>query len=79
MLAYRELPDDELFSAEWVTIPMHAREMPGYKSPRIACDVCGEGINYDREVIREEAEGVVRTLCQSCAFPEARYYQVLSD
>ena len=72
MLAYRELPDAELFSTQWVTIPLHAREMPGYKSPRIACAVCGEGINYDREVIRER-----QTLCQSCAFPDSRYYQPL--
>jgi formylmethanofuran dehydrogenase subunit E len=28
----------------------HPREMPGYKSARIACESCGEGINYDREV-----------------------------
>lgn len=79
MLAYRELPDEELFATEWVTIPLHAREMPGYKSARIACDVCGEGINYDREIVREEDGGVMRTLCQSCAFPEASYYQVLPD
>ena len=70
MLAYRELSDAELFSTEWVSIPLHAREMPGYKSARIACELCGEGINYDREVV---VDG--RTLCQACAFPEARYYQ----
>jgi formylmethanofuran dehydrogenase subunit E len=72
MLAYRELPDAELFSTEWISIPLHAREMPGYKSARIACDLCGEGINYDREVVLDG-----RTLCQSCAFPETRYYQPL--
>jgi formylmethanofuran dehydrogenase subunit E len=80
MLAYRELPDEELFATEWVSIPLHAREMPGYKSARITCDACGEGINYDREVIREElCEGGVtrRILCQWCAFPETRYYQPL--
>ncbi|MDP9051594.1 MAG: FmdE family protein [Acidobacteriota bacterium] len=79
MLAYREMPDQDLFSAQWVSIPLHGREMPGYKSARIACDVCGEGINYDREIVREEDGGAMRTLCQSCAFPEASYYQVLSD
>jgi formylmethanofuran dehydrogenase subunit E len=76
MMAYREMRDEELFSTEWVSIPLHAREMPGYKSARIACEVCGEGINYDREVVREE-DGVSRILCQGCAFPEARYYQPL--
>ena len=77
MLAYRELPDEDLFSVQGVSIPLHAREMPGYKAGRIACEVCGEGISFDREVIREElVEGAVvrQTLCQSCAFPKHRYY-----
>jgi formylmethanofuran dehydrogenase subunit E len=70
MHAYRELPDAELFAEQWVTVPIDAREMPGYKSARILCAVCGEGINYDREVVRDG-----RTLCQGCAEPERRYYQ----
>jgi formylmethanofuran dehydrogenase subunit E len=70
MLAYRELPDEDLFQTQWVSIAIDPRELPGYKSARIACAVCGEGINYDREVVREG-----RILCQSCASPEARYYQ----
>src|SRR6202042_403613 len=52
MLAYRELPNEDLFSEEWVSVPIHPREMPGYKSARITCEQCGEGINYDREVHR---------------------------
>ena len=72
MIAYRELPDEELFSEQWVSVPMHARELPGYKSARIACAVCGEGINYDRQV---EINGQI--ICQGCAHPEARYYQPL--
>lgn len=70
MLAYRELPDAELFSTQWVRVPIEAREMPGYKSGRITCAVCGEGINYDRQVVRDG-----RTLCQGCAAPEQRYYE----
>ena len=74
MLAYRELPAAELFSEEWVTVPIHPCEMPGYKSARIACARCGEGINYDREVqVGEEI------LCQACASPETRYYQPLTE
>lgn len=72
MLAYRELPDEDLFSEQWVHVPMHARELPGYKSARIACALCGEGINYDRQI---ESDGQI--LCQGCAQPEARYYQPL--
>lgn len=78
MLAYREMPDEELFGVQWVTVPLHAREMPGYKAGRITCEICGEGINFDREVVQEElVEGALtqRILCQSCAEPELRYYQ----
>ena len=69
MLAYREMADVDLFAEEWVYVPLDSREMPGYKSPRIACSVCGEGINYDREIVRDG-----RIFCQGCAEPEMRYY-----
>jgi formylmethanofuran dehydrogenase subunit E len=73
MFAYREMPDADLFSEEWVAVPIHPREMPGYKSARITCEQCGEGINYDREVHRNG-----KTLCEACAAPDARYYRPLS-
>ncbi len=77
MLAYRELPDANLFSEQWVSVALHPREMPGYKSPRIACAQCGEGINDDREASgRERAD---QTLCQGCAAPHSRYYQPLDQ
>lgn len=74
MRAYREMPEEELFSWQWVSIPLHPREMPGYKAGRILCAECGEGINFDRQV---EIDG--RILCQSCAAPESRYYQPLAQ
>ncbi len=70
MLAYREMPDADLFAEEWVTVLLHAREMPGYKSARVVCDRCGEGINYDREVRLGD-----EILCQGCADLAGRYYQ----
>jgi formylmethanofuran dehydrogenase subunit E len=73
MLAYREMSDADLFSEEWVAVPIHPREMPGYKSSRITCEQCGEGINYDREVYRNG-----KTLCKACADRDARYYRPLS-
>jgi formylmethanofuran dehydrogenase subunit E len=73
MFAYRELPDSDLFSEQWVRVPLHAREMPGYKSARIVCASCGEGINYDRETVSGGA-----ILCQGCAFPDDRYYQTVT-
>ena len=73
MRAYREMPDEELFAEEWVEVPLDAKEFPGYKGERIACDVCGEGINYDRFIRRDG-----KTLCMACATPEERYYRPLS-
>jgi formylmethanofuran dehydrogenase subunit E len=73
MLAYREMPDTDLFSEEWVAVPIHPREMPGYKSARITCEQCGEGINYDREIHRNG-----KILCEACAEPETRYYRPLA-
>jgi formylmethanofuran dehydrogenase subunit E len=74
MLAYREMPEADLFDEQWVSVPLHPREMPGYKSPRISCAICGEGINYDRNIV--DPNGLI--LCPSCALPEARYYQPLA-
>ena len=62
MLAYRELTDDELFAKQWVVVEVGPEEMPGFKGERIACEQCGEGINYHREVTKDG-----RTLCQACA------------
>jgi formylmethanofuran dehydrogenase subunit E len=53
-----------------VRVVIEPKEFPGYKGERITCDICGEGINYDRFLRREE-----QTLCLSCAAPEERYYQ----
>jgi formylmethanofuran dehydrogenase subunit E len=72
MRAYREMSDSDLFSEQWVRVVIEPREFPGFKRERIACDRCGEGINYDRFIRREG-----QTLCFSCASPEERYYQPL--
>jgi formylmethanofuran dehydrogenase subunit E len=73
MLAYRELPDADLFTEEWVRVELPPKEFPGFKGERVACTRCGEGINYDRFVERDG-----QRLCQGCAAPEQRYYQPLS-
>ncbi len=71
MTAYRDLMDDELFTVQWVEVPLPPNEFPGFKGPRVTCSRCGEGINYKREVM---VEG--ETLCRSCASPEP-YYRVV--
>lgn len=73
MLSYRELPDEDLFTEEWVSVVLDAREFPGFKGQRVLCARCGEGINYDRGVLRNG-----EMLCQGCAAPETRYYQPIA-
>jgi formylmethanofuran dehydrogenase subunit E len=70
MLAYREMSDDDLFATQWVKVDLPPEEFPGYKGERIACEACGEGINFRREVWREG-----KVLCRSCAGES--YYQPL--
>src|SRR5437868_6496888 len=62
MLAYREMPEDDLFTKQWVRVELPAEEFPGYKGERIVCAECGEGINFRREVFRDG-----RVLCRACA------------
>ena len=70
MLAYREIPDDDLFTIQWVKVDLPPEEFPGYKGERIVCEICGEGINFRREVGRDG-----KTLCRACA--GERYYEPL--
>ena len=72
MKAYREMPDEELFAEQWVSVKLDAGEFPGFKGARITCAECGEGINYDRFVERDG-----KMLCLGCADPAGRYYQPL--
>ena len=68
--AYAALSDDVLFDKQWVKVEVPREDLPGYKSPRVVCARCGEGINFKREVL---VHG--RTLCRSCA--GETYYQPL--
>lgn len=72
MLAYREMADDDLFTTQWVKVDLPPEEFPGYKGERIVCDLCGEGINFRREVRRDG-----KVLCRSCA--GERYYEPAED
>jgi formylmethanofuran dehydrogenase subunit E len=70
MLVYREMPEADLFTTQWVKVELPAEEFPGYKGERIVCSDCGEGINFRREVLRDG-----RILCKACA--GERYYSFL--
>ena len=67
MAAYREMADDDLFTTQWVKVELPPEEFPGYKGERVVCDVCGEGINFRREIRRDG-----KILCRNCA--GERYY-----
>jgi formylmethanofuran dehydrogenase subunit E len=69
MLAYRELGDDQLFRLQRVRVHVDASELPGYKTDRVVCARCGEGINFGRfEVVADQR------LCLTCAHPELCYW-----
>jgi len=70
MLAYREMPEDDLFATQWVKVELPPEEFPGYKGERSVCGECGEGINFRREIHRDG-----RVLCRACA--GERYYDIL--
>jgi len=70
MLAYHEMPEDDLFTKQWVKVELPAEEFPGYKGDRIVCAECSEGINFRREIVRDG-----RVLCHACA--GERYYEIL--
>lgn len=71
MRAYREMADEDLFGHQWVRVNVEPHDLPGFKGPRVTCSACGEGINFQREVIRDGA-----TLCRACA--GERYYEPVS-
>ncbi|MBV9180994.1 MAG: formylmethanofuran dehydrogenase subunit E family protein [Acidobacteria bacterium] len=70
MLAYREMANDDLFSAQWVKVDLPQEELPGYKGERVICESCREGINFRREVHRHG-----KVSCRSC--DGERYYEPL--
>ena len=70
MLAYREMSNEDLFTVQRVKVEVQPEDLPGYKSERMVCAECGEGINFRREVRRDG-----KILCRGCA--GERYYEPL--
>src|SRR5258707_4254474 len=66
--AYAQLSDEILFDKKWVKVEVQPEDLPGFKGPRVICAVCGEGINFKREVQKDG-----RALCRSYA--GHHYYQ----
>lgn len=61
-LAYRELPEDELFTIQEVEVVLEPEDLPGWKGHKAVCSRCGAVISFGREI---QAGG--RTLCRPCA------------
>jgi formylmethanofuran dehydrogenase subunit E len=72
MLAYREMPDEDLFDFQNVRVEVKPEDLPGYKGERIICAKCGEGVNFHRETVLND-----RTLCRACAGES--YYRPIKD
>jgi len=62
MKAYRELAAEELFSHQWVQVPIAPHDLPGWKGEKAVCSNCGETVNFKREVVRQG-----QVLCRACA------------
>jgi formylmethanofuran dehydrogenase subunit E len=65
------MPPGDLFSTQWVRVRIGPEDLPGYKAPRVTCAACGEGINFQREVVRDG-----RVLCRGCA--GERYWEPIA-
>ncbi|MCD6352768.1 MAG: formylmethanofuran dehydrogenase [Proteobacteria bacterium] len=60
--AYKNLPREEIFNAEEVTVDLSSFELPGPPPPRFICDVCGEEIVEGREIKQNG-----KIACRRCA------------
>ena len=67
--AYSEATDEELFKIEGVALELNEFDVPGSPRSRVICEVCGEGVNDGREVIRADGTAI----CRGCA--GETYYQ----
>ena len=70
--AYKVLPDADLFVVQSVRVKLKPEDLPGRARSRVACEMCGEGINHGREL---RIDG--RILCRGCA--GERYYETLKE
>ena len=62
VLAYRVMPDADLFDAQWVAVPLTPDQMPGVRPPKTPCANCGILIRSGQV---HQVQG--RDLCAPCA------------
>jgi len=62
MQAYQSMPDEEMFNVQEVGLGVSIEKITSRPGMRINCDVCGEEIINEREILRDGS-----ILCQNCA------------
>lgn len=62
LIGYQHMPDEELFSFQWVRLLRPIEAIISQPGKRAVCDRCGEEIMNEREVFLGEL-----TLCRACA------------
>jgi formylmethanofuran dehydrogenase subunit E len=70
--AYLEMPDEDLFSVQEVSVELNPEDLPGRPLRQAQCAICGETILDMRDV---QQDG--KTLCRTCASGNT-YYTVQS-
>lgn len=72
LLGYQRMPDEKLLDIQEVELTVAVEKLLGKDSYRVNCEVCGEEIINEREVMRD---GLV--MCRSCL--GERYYQPVEE
>ena len=62
LIGYRHIPDELLFHWQQVELMTPVKQIVGQAGKRVSCEICGEEIINQREVMHE---GTI--LCKSCA------------
>ena len=62
LIGYQHIPDELLFRWQWVELTVPVKQIVGQAGKRVSCEICGEEIINQREVIHE---GTI--LCKPCA------------
>jgi formylmethanofuran dehydrogenase subunit E len=62
LIGYQHIPDESLLHWQWVELTVPVKQIIGQAGKRVSCEICGEEIVNQREVIHE---GTI--LCRSCA------------
>lgn len=70
LLGYQRMPDAELLEIQEVTLTVSLEKILSKDGYRVNCDVCGEEIINEREVVLDGS-----ILCRSCA--GAQYYSLV--